>query len=168
MDSRRIVRYARGGLAGVVLLWAGVGYAALPPPLAQAVARGAHIFNDDSFGSQVRPVADAASAFADMGGARAHARFMTCAACHVHGGRTRGQLPDGRQIPSLRNAAAVFPRYSAKSHRVVTLEDQIRHCVKDGIKGRAPAFHGATMVDLVSYLKSLATGRRMAIGGAFQ
>ena len=83
-------------------------------------------------------------------------------------GRTRGQLPDGRHIPSLRNAAAVFPRYSAKSHRIVTLEDQIRHCVKDGIKGRAPAFHGATMVDLVSYLKSLATGRRMAIGGAFQ
>ncbi len=168
MDSRRIARYARRGLAGAALLWAGVGYAALPPALAQAVAHGARVFNDDHFGSEVRSVADAASAFADMGSPRAHARFMTCAACHVHGGRTRGQLPDGRHIPSLRNAAAVFPRYSAKSHRIVTLEDQIRHCVKDGIKGRPPTFGGATMVDLVSYLKSLATGRRMAIGGAFQ
>ena len=168
MDNRGIARLARRGLAAAALMWTGVGYAALPPVLAQAVARGAHIFKDDSFGSHVRPVANAASAFADMGSSPAPARFMTCAVCHVHGGLTRGVLADGRHIPSLRNAAAVFPRYSAKSHRIVTLEDQIQHCVKDGIKGRPPAFQGATMVDLVSYLKSLAAGQRMAIGGAFK
>ncbi len=168
MDHHGIARRARRGLAAAALIGTGVAYAALPPVLAQAVARGARLFQDDSFGSHVRPVANAASAFADMGRSRSHARFMSCATCHVHGGRTRGVLADGRRIPSLRNAAAVFPRYSAKSHRIVTLEDQIQHCVKDGIKGRAPAFSGATMVDLVSYLKSLATGQRMAIGGAFQ
>lgn len=168
MDNRRIARHGRLGLAMAALAWAGVGAAAVPPVVAQAVARGAHIFNDDRFGSQVEPVADAASAFANMGRPSAHARFMSCAACHVHGGRTRGQLPDGRRIPSLLNAAAVFPRYSAASHRIVTLEDQIRHCVKDGIRGRPPAFAGTTMVDLVSYLTSLATGRRVAIGAAFR
>jgi thiosulfate dehydrogenase len=167
MDHRGIVRRARMVLAGAAVVWAGASYASLPPALAQAVARGAHIFKEDSFGSQVRPVASAASAFANMGHSHRRVGFMTCAACHVGGGLTRGQLPDGRSIPSLRNAAAVFPRYSAKSHRIVTLEDQIRHCVKDGIKGRPPSYRGATMVDLVSYLKSLASGRRMRIGGAF-
>ncbi|WP_298138172.1 hypothetical protein [Acidiferrobacter sp.] len=162
-----IARRARAAVAGVAMAWAGVGHAAVPPVLAQAISRGAHIFHHDSFGSRVHPVSDAAQAFADMDGGHAQTRFMTCDVCHGHGGLTRGRLADGRRIPSLRNAAAVFPRYSAKSHRIVTLEDQIRHCVIDGIKGRPPAYPGATMVDLVSYLKSLAAGQRMAIGGAF-
>lgn len=169
MGSRGIVRWARIvlGVSGVV--WAGAGFAgSLPGGLQGAVARGARIFNDDTFGSRVRPVPDAASAFADMGRAGgAGPQFMTCAACHIHGGLTRGRLPDGRRIASLRNAAAVFPRYSAKSHRIVTLEDQIRHCVKDGIVGRPPAFGGRTMADLVSYLHSIAAGQRVAIGGPF-
>ncbi len=140
--------------------------APLPPALQQAVSRGAHIFKDDSFGSHVKPVPDAASAFATLGGSpHAGPRFLTCSACHIHGGLTRGLLPDGRRIASLRNAAAVFPRYNAKSHRIMTLEAQIRHCVRDGIVGRPPAYGGSTMVDLVSYLKSIAAGQPIAIGG---
>lgn len=167
MGGRRRARRGRNVLAIAALVIAGVaGAAPLPPALQQAVARGAHIFNDDSFGSHVKPVPDAASAFAALDGApHGGPRFMTCAACHIQGGLVRGRLPDGRRIASLRNAAAVFPRYSVKSHRVMTLEAQIRHCVRDGIVGRAPAYGSSTMVDLVSYLKSIAAGQRIAIGG---
>ncbi len=167
MGARKTVGHRCSMVAIAALLIAGAAVAApLPPALQQAVSRGAYIFNDDSFGSHVKPVADAASAFATLGGApHGGPRFMTCAVCHIHGGLVRGRLPDGRRFASLRNAAAVFPRYNVKSHRVMTLEAQIRHCVRDGIVGRPPAYGSASMVDLVSYLKSIAAGQRIAIGG---
>ncbi len=167
MEGSRMRRRLRVIVAIPAIAIAGVAAAAhLPPALQQAVSRGAHIFNDDSFGSRVKPVADAATAFAALGGApHAGPRFMTCSACHIHGGLTRGRLPDGHRIASLRNAAAIFPRYNVKSHRIMTLEAQIRHCVRDGIAGRAPAYGSSAMVDLVSYLRSIAAGQRIAIGG---
>ena len=36
-----------------------------------------------------------------------------------------GKLPNGKVIPSLSNAAAIFPRYNPKAKRVLTLDDQI-------------------------------------------
>jgi len=148
--------------------WAGIGMASVSSrALDQAVSAGARIFNNDSFGSTVRPVENASRAFA-MAGTDVKpvgSPFLTCATCHINGGRTRGLLEDGRRFASLRNAAAVFPRYNVKLHRTMTLTAQIRHCVRAGIVGRPPAYTSAAMVDLVSYLTSLATGVPMAIGG---
>ncbi len=161
------VRTAVTAWTAVVLASGGVAQAAgIPANLQKAVAAGARIFKDDSFGGHVSPVEDAARAFASMGGPKAGApRYVTCATCHINGGLTRGRLANGKRIPSLRNAAAIFPRYNAKTHRMVTLEAQIRHCVRSGIKGRPPAYGGQTMADLMSYLGSIAEGQRITIGG---
>ncbi len=118
--------------------------------LSQAVQKGAHIFNTDSFGSHER---------------NARGQHTTCSTCHIDGGRVMGRLPNGKRIPSLVNAAAIFPRYNPKMHKVITLETQIRGCVMNGLLGHPPAYGSQTMADLVSYLGSLAHGQRVMIGG---
>lgn len=135
----------------------------LPAPLSQAIAKGEWIFNHDSFGSHVQPVLSAGALFANPG--LKTTRFMTCDSCHINGGKTRGLLPNGRRISSLRNAVAVFPRYSGAVHRVVTLASQIQRCVTSGIHGRAPRASGQTMTDLISYLTYIAHGQHEDIGG---
>lgn len=145
------------------------GFAAsLPKGLAHAAALGAKIFERDSFGSHVSPAMNAQEAFlsARPGRTRGPSPFMTCSSCHIHGGRTRGLLVNGRRFPSLRNAAAIFPRYDASSRKVMTLEAQIRHCIAAGIEGRPPPYGSQTMADLVVYLSSLAQGQPLTMGGS--
>ncbi|HUW97875.1 MAG TPA: hypothetical protein VMV40_03390 [Acidiferrobacter sp.] len=118
--------------------------------LAKAVHAGEHIFNTDTFGGHEQSF---------------HGTLTTCSTCHIDGGRVMGRLPNGRKIPSLVNAAAIFPRYSPHAGKVITLETQIRGCAHNALLGRAPAYGGRTMVDLVSYLGSLAHGQPVNIGG---
>ena len=54
-----------------------------------------------------------------------------CNTCHKGGGTIAGKLPNGKRIPSLSNAAAIFPRYDAKHHRVKTLLDQVQFCARN-------------------------------------
>ena len=132
--------------------------------LRQAVHAGARLFQGAHFGGHLQVPLNAKAAFA--GALSDHVPTqntgITCATCHLHGGRTSGRLPDGRQIPSLRNAAAIFPRVA--HGRVVTLSHQIRHCVRQGLGGTAPAYGGTALVDLTAYLGALAHGQRIAIG----
>ena len=116
---------------------------------AAAVAAGKHIFLTDSFGSHER----------------IHGMKMTCDTCHINGGRTMGRLPNGKRFPSLINAAAIFPRYNPRAHTVITLETQIRSCVRNGLMGQPPAYGSKTMTDLVSYLASIARGQRVDPNG---
>ena len=58
-------------------------------PLETAVATGAHLFVTATFGGNRR----------------------TCEGCHNDGGKALGQLED-RELPSLLNAAAIYPRFS--------------------------------------------------------
>ncbi len=117
--------------------------------LAQSASRGAEMFAHDTFG----------------GHRKMHGAAVTCDTCHMGGGQVAGRLPNGKQIPSLVNAAAIFPRYSPKLHRVVTLEMQIQHCVKGGLGGRPPAFGSKAMVDMIAYLHSIAKGQPTDAGG---
>ncbi|MHB8253193.1 MAG: c-type cytochrome [Acidiferrobacter sp.] len=118
--------------------------------LTKAVNAGGHIFNTDTFGGHEQSF---------------HGTHTTCSTCHINGGRTMGRLPNGKKIPSLTNAAAIFPRYNPHMHKVITLETQIRSCVHNGLLGHPPAYGSQTMVDLVSYLGSLAHGQPVMIGG---
>ncbi len=96
-----------------------------------------------------------------MGGAP-----VTCDTCHVGGGLVKGRLPNGMTVlPSLVNAAAIFPRYNPKAGHVVTLEMQIQHCIKAGLGGHPPAPDSKAMVDMVAYLHSIAKGQPMNSGG---
>ena len=92
-------------------------------------------------------------------------RPVTCATCHLNGGISKGQMPGGHTIPSLVNALAIFPRYSPKEQKVITLQTQIRICVNAGLGGTPPAYGGQTMTAMITYLGSLADGQTVNIGG---
>ncbi|MHB1566839.1 MAG: c-type cytochrome [Acidiferrobacter sp.] len=141
-----------GGAVAALLMATAVSALAnnAPSALALAVKTGAHIFTTDSFGGHEQSF---------------RGRHTTCATCHINGGRTMGRLPNGKRIPSLTNAVAIFPRYNPHMRRVITLETQIRACVQNGLLGHPPAYGSTTMVDLVSYLGALAHGQPVAIGG---
>ncbi|WP_018294336.1 c-type cytochrome [Mariprofundus ferrooxydans] len=111
--------------------------------LNQAVESGKHLFMTANFNGNSR----------------------TCNSCHMAGGTTAGKLPDGSPIPSLNNAAAVFPRYNRRQEKVITLLDQVHNCVAGALQGTPPAYDSAEMVDLISYLSSLSQGKPLNMGG---
>lgn len=112
-------------------------------PLQQSVERGKQLFMHETFGGTGR----------------------TCNSCHRAGGRAAGMLPDGQRIPSLTNAAAIFPRFNPRRKAVLTLQNQIHNCVAGGLQGTPPAYDSRAMVDLSSYLTSLAAGKPIDMGG---
>lgn len=122
-------------------------------PLQQAIQRGAELFKTDTFGGEQR--------YYPAGSFDGHP--MTCEACHRDGGRVPSVTTGGRPVQSLIQAAAHSPRYDARLHKVITLEDQVQVCVRDGLLATPPAYGSQTMTDLVSYIVHLAKGQR--IGG---
>lgn len=88
-----------------------------------------------------------------------------CESCHLAGGTEPGKLPNGNAIPSLNNAATIFPRYNKKANKVVTLEDQVRNCTSMGLQGNAPAYGSEELNSIVSYLTSLSMGKLVDMGG---
>ena len=145
MNAKQQTTIAMHLIVGVLLfgLCSPAAWAKAADPLQAAVQRGAHLFATDTFGGH----------------------GMTCQSCHSGGGKIAGQVAGGGKIPSLANAAAIFPRYSPRAGKVITLEDQIRGCIAGGLGGKPPAYGSQTMADLVSYLGSLAHGQRVMIGG---
>ena len=111
--------------------------------LDEAVQDGKHLFMTGTFGGSGR----------------------TCNSCHTGGGTAPGRLPDGTAIPSLSNAATIFPRYNPGRGTVLTLPQQVHNCVMGAIEGTPPAYDSTEMVDLVSYLTSLSQGKPIDMGG---
>jgi thiosulfate dehydrogenase len=125
-----------------LLLSAAQSVNAAETPLETAVATGAHLFATATFGGSGR----------------------TCESCHLDGGKSPGQFGD-RKLPSLVNAAAIFPRFSRGAGRVVTLEGQVQNCIKGALEGTPPALGSPDMVALTAYLGSIAKGQPVEIGG---
>lgn len=90
---------------------------------------------------------------------------QTCLSCHDAGGVGAGKLPNGNALPSLGNAATIFPRFNPRANKVVTLEDQVRTCVAGALQGKPPAYGSEQMTQLVTYLTSLAQGKPVDMGG---
>lgn len=112
--------------------------------LQRAVNEGKHIFATDTFGGN----------------------GMTCNSCHRGLGKAPGQMPhNGPHFQSLIRAAAIYPRYKARLGHVVTLDDQVRGCIAGALQGKAPPYGSPKLVDLISYLGSIAKGQRIDIGG---
>lgn len=116
--------------------------AEMPAQLQAAVNQGKDIFMHPSFGGNGR----------------------ACNSCHRDGGTGPGALPDGTQLPSLSNAAAIFPRFNKKG-KLITIQDQVRNCVAGAIKGTPPAYDSDKMRLLVVYLTSLSQGKAIDMGG---
>ena len=141
MSDNRSARHLLAHSALLMLL--AMPLAATASPLQSAVKRGEQLFNHATFDGNGR----------------------SCATCHVAGGRSLGRLPNGKHFPSLTNAAAIFPRYKARLHKVVTLEDQVRGCIAGAMHGKPPAYGSEKLNDLVTYITSLAQGKPIAMGG---
>lgn len=128
--------------AGVQLVAAQPASAA-ETPLDTVVAKGGRLFATATFGGNGR----------------------TCESCHQDGGKAPGQLED-RKLPSLLNAAAIYPRFSRGSGQVITLEGQVQSCIKGGLAGTPPELGSPDLVAITAYLGSIAKGQQMEIGGA--
>ncbi len=134
------------GVAGAALasFFARAATPVADPQLQKAISRGAEAFAHSKFG----------------GGGR------VCESCHLGGGLQAGRRPDGVAIPSLTNAAAVFPRISGDDgHSVITLSDQVRNCVAGAIQGTPPAYGSDELNSLVAYVTSLSQGKAIDMGG---
>ena len=136
-------------LAAVLLLGSGLcalgaqQAAATEPQLEKAIQDGKALFVHETFGGSGK----------------------TCQSCHVNGGVGPGKLANGTAIPSLSNAATIFPRFNPKANKVVTLEDQLRNCIAGGLQGKPPTYGSEQLTQLVSYLTSLAQGKPLNMGG---
>jgi thiosulfate dehydrogenase len=142
------VRLMPGLVMGLVLSASLVSHAAwaVDPELEKAVLQGKNIFTHNTFGGNGK----------------------VCESCHLAGGKEQGKLPNGKPIPSLSNAAAIFPRFRQKDGKVVTLADQIRSCAAMALQGTPPDYGGEELNALASYITSLAQGKPVDMGGVPQ
>ncbi len=135
--------------AALALLALGAGLAGMPAravdaELQKAIARGGEAFQHATFGASSGRV---------------------CNTCHLGGGMLPGRLPNGKAIPSLTNAAAIFPRVREQDHALITLADQVRSCVGGAIQGQPPEYGSEELNALVSYVTSLSQGKSIDMGG---
>jgi len=143
MDIMRLTKTGLAAFGLSCLLVLPAARAAAPTPLQQAVAQGKTLFTHATFGGN----------------------GTTCDTCHRDAGTANGVMPGGMTFPSLTSAAALFPRYQARTGHVVTLEDQINGCIRGPLRGKPIPYGGAKMRALVSYLTSLAEGKKIHMGG---
>lgn len=135
----------------VVAVFGGVALFALAPQFAlamdagleKAVAQGKHLFYKETFGG----------------------KGHVCETCHSDGGMKPGKLPNGKMIPSLANAATIFPHIRGRDHKLVTLSDQVHSCIAGGLKGKPPEYGSEDLNALVAYVTSLANGKKIDMGG---
>ncbi|NDU92280.1 MAG: cytochrome C [Ferrovum sp.] len=139
------IKSARILVAAAVLSLVGSVVAApvADPQLEKAIGQGKDTFTHNTFNGNGR----------------------VCQTCHLSGGLAPGRLPDGKAIPSLANAAAVFPLFKPRQGKVVTLPDQIRNCVEGALEGKAPAYGSDELNALVVYVTSLSQGKTIDMGG---
>jgi thiosulfate dehydrogenase len=130
-------------VGAVLLLSVAQSARATETPLELAVARGAQLFAAATFGGNGR----------------------TCESCHQDGGKAPGKLGD-RKLPSLRNAAAIYPRFSRGAGQVLTLEGQVQSCIKGAQAGTPPQLGSPDLIAITAYLGSIAKGEQVEIGGA--
>lgn len=130
-------------LLSLATLFATQGALAATNPLQDAITKGKKIFTTEKFGGNGK----------------------SCQSCHIEGGTKDSKLPNGMPVPSLTNAAAIFPRYNKRAGKLLMLDEQVQRCVAGGIQGTPPAFSSDQLTDLVTYVTSLSKGKSMNMGG---
>jgi thiosulfate dehydrogenase len=133
-------------IVGLSALLAASSALALEPHLEKAIQQGKQNFTHNTFGGNGR----------------------VCQSCHLDGGLKPGKLPNGKPIPSLGNAATLFPHFRKQDNKVITLSGQIRACIAGGLQGKPPAYGSEELNSLVSYVTSLSQGKAINMGGKLQ
>jgi thiosulfate dehydrogenase len=78
---------------------------------------------------------------------------LRCFSCHLDEGRRAGALP-------LVGSYVHYPQYRARGARVDLIEDRVNDCFVRSLNGRAIAFDGNDMRDIVAYLAWMSRGVR--------
>jgi thiosulfate dehydrogenase len=76
---------------------------------------------------------------------------LSCSNCHMADGTQANAMP-------VVGAYARFPQYRGRSARVDRVEDRINDCFERSMNGKALAWNGRDMRDMVSYLAFLSIG----------
>lgn len=76
---------------------------------------------------------------------------MNCADCHLQGGREPYSAP-------LVGVPGMFPAYSQRAGRTITLAERIQECFVRSENGRPPAANGQVMTALFAYMDWLSQG----------
>ena len=76
---------------------------------------------------------------------------LRCFSCHLDEGRRESALP-------LTGSYAHYPQYRARGARVDLIEDRVNDCFVRSLNGRAIAFDGSDMRDIVAFLAWMSRG----------
>ncbi|MGB9596439.1 MAG: c-type cytochrome [Candidatus Poribacteria bacterium] len=110
--------------------------------LEKVIARGKVLFNDAKLGKS----------------------GSSCNSCHPNGGTTGGQMM-GMAIPTLKGAAATFPKYKTNAKAVITLQQMNNMCIQMIMKGTPLKLDSADSIALAAYVTSLSNGTPVQVGG---
>lgn len=87
---------------------------------------------------------------------------MSCQSCHESQSNTSQSIKD--KIPaSLKGSSGTFPRYSFEIGKVITLEQQIDHCIETYLQGAPLPLDDETIVALCCYVTSLSEGKKISV-----
>jgi thiosulfate dehydrogenase len=81
---------------------------------------------------------------------------LNCSNCHLDAGRKANAAP-------LWGAFGMYPAYSAKSDRVVTLAERIQQCFTFSMNGLPPPLDSHEMAALLAYAQYVSRGRPVGV-----
>ena len=110
--------------------------------LAKAIGKGKALFNDKKLGKT----------------------GTSCNSCHP-GGDSSGGTVMGMGIPSLKGAAATFPKYKKPAKGVITLSQMNNMCIKMIMEGEPLKLDSNEAIALTAYVTSLSNGVKINVGG---
>lgn len=79
----------------------------------------------------------------------AHAQ-LSCSNCHFAGGDTLGGKNGGISLIGVTN---IYPQYSKRAGKVITLQERINNCFQRSMNGNAIPVNSRMMNDILNYLK---------------
>ena len=71
----------------------------------------------------------------------------------------------GMVIPSLKGAAATFPKYKKPAKRVITLSQMNNICIEMVMEGEPLKLESDEAIALAAYVTSLSNGLEVQVGG---
>lgn len=75
--------------------------------------------------------------------------LLSCTSCHFAGGDTIGGRNNGISLVGVTN---VYPRFSARSNKTITLADRINNCFERSMSGKPLPVDSQEMQDMLAYL----------------
>jgi len=76
---------------------------------------------------------------------------MNCTSCHLNGGTKPHAAP-------FAGLWGVFPAYSARVAKVITLADRVNDCFERSMNGKALGYESTEMISILTYIQFISTG----------